>query len=186
MSSPAPSYSTVEAALERLGADVSPAEGHGLLCALLCADPGAAHARWVGELLSAADVASLPAETSLVLDRLQAATGLQLSGPDSDLELLLPDDDAPLGLRAEALAEWCGAFLYGLGLAGVQEGGATSTEVGEVLQDLAEISRLEPDGEGQEDERALLEVSEFVRVAVMLVYEALQALDPTDGPPRVH
>ena len=186
MSSPAPSYSTVEVALERLGSDVSPAEGHGLLCALLCVDPGAAQARWVGELLSAAPRASLPTEASLVLGQLQAATGLQLTGPDSDLQLLLPEDETPLGTRSEALAEWCSAFLYGLGLAGVQEGISTSAEVQEVLHDLADISRLEPDGEGQEDEQAFFEVSEFVRVAVMLVYEDLRALDPGEGPGGVH
>jgi hypothetical protein len=58
--------------------------------------------------------------------------------------------------------------------------------VEEVLQDLAEIARLEADGEGQEDEQAFFEVSEFVRVAVMLVYEDLRALDPGDGPAQVH
>jgi hypothetical protein len=185
MSPDSPSYSTVEVALARAGADLSPAEGHGLLCALLCVDPGAPDDRWLEEVLPEAQD-RVSAEAQRVLVQVRETTGLQLAGTDSGLRLLLPADDAPLAVRTQALAEWCSAFLYGLGLAGVRGGPGMSADLQEVLQDLSDVTRLEADSGSEEDEHAFVEVSEFVRVAVMLVYEELRERALADQPPRLH
>jgi len=185
MSLQTPSYSTVESALGRVGADLSPAEGHGLLCAILCVDPAAPDDRWLDEVLPESEASNwLAEETRGLLVDVREATGAQLAGAESDLRLLLPADDAPLALRTEALGQWCSAFLYGLGLAGVHGEALGSDDLREVLGDLSDVSRLEADGTGEEDERAYVEVSEFVRVAVMLVYEELRGLE--QSPVQVH
>ena len=51
-----------------------------------------------------------------------------------------------------------------------------------MLEELTEVSRLDPQAEGEEDERAFFEVSEFVRVAVMLLYEDLRERDRVEHP----
>ena len=187
MSQATPSYSTVDVALRRAGSDLSPAEGHGLLCAMLCVDPRVSDVRWLEEVVPPGEADdTLAAETRELLVRVREATSEQLAGSESDLRLLLPEEDATLALRTAALIHWCDAFLYGLGLAGVRSDRALSPEAREVLADLSEVSRLDPEASGEEDERAFTEVSEFVRVAVMLLYEDLRAREPAAGPPTVH
>ena len=53
---------------------------------------------------------------------------------------------------------------------------------GEVLEELTEVSQLDPEAEGEEDERAFFDVSEFVRVSVMLLYEDLRERDRAEHP----
>jgi len=182
-----PSYSTVDAALRRAGSDLSPAEGHGLLCAMLCVDPGVSDARWLDEIVPPGEPGdALAVGTRDLLMRLRETTSAELAGAESDLRLLLPEDDATLALRTAALVHWCEAFLYGLGLAGAAGDRSLSAEAREVLSDLSEVSRLDPEASGEEDERAFTEVSEFVRVAVMLIYEELRGRELDIGSRTVH
>jgi hypothetical protein len=164
----------VAEALDRAGSDVSASESHGLLCALLCADPETPVERWLAEVVPPGEADAGRAEAWRALLRLWDETGGQLAGPDSDLRLLLPDDEVELRQRTEALIEWCEAFLYGLGLAGLGAEARMAPAAREVLADLAEVSRLDPDSGGEDDEHAFVEVAEFVRVAVMLLYEELR------------
>ena len=85
-------------------------------------------------------------------------------------------------LRTEALIHWCNAFLYGLGVAGLRDDASLSPQAREVLEELTEVSQLDPEAEGEEDERAFFDVSEFVRVSVMLLYEDLRERDRAEHP----
>jgi hypothetical protein len=182
-----PSYPELDTALARAGAEVSAAEGHGLLCALLCVGADDAAQRWLDEVVPAPGPgAAVVADLRRVLDRVWRQTDTELAGPDSDLQLLLPDDEVGLAERTAALADWCGAFLYGLGTAGLDAGTALSAEARETLADLSEVSRLAPEAGGEDDERAFFEVSEFVRVAVMFLFEELNAGNPAGQPERAH
>ncbi|MCU0937345.1 MAG: UPF0149 family protein [Gammaproteobacteria bacterium] len=181
-----PTYAAVDAALRRADSELTAAETHGLICAMLCADPGTPDARWMEEVVPAAGAgAAGAAEARVLLGRLRVDTASALAGEESGLRLLLPEDEAALSLRTQALVLWCEAFLYGLGLSGVQAERSLGPEGREVLADLVEVSRLDPEASGEEDERAYTEVSEFVRVAVMLLYEDLRERDQTDRP-KVH
>jgi uncharacterized protein YgfB (UPF0149 family) len=84
--------------------------------------------------------------------------------------LLLPEDDASLADRADALLGWCRGFLGGYGL-GAGDAVPETPEAREALDDLGKIaaSRLSYD-DPEGDEAALLEVSEFVRVAALLLH----------------
>jgi uncharacterized protein YgfB (UPF0149 family) len=94
----------------------------------------------------------------------------ELADPELGFEPLLPEDDRPLTERAEAMVDWCRGFLGGFGLAGT---GARqlSDEAQEILRDLGTIAASSFDfGNEDEDEDALIEVQEFVRIGAMLLF----------------
>ena len=106
-----------------------------------------------------------------LLERLVTQSEAELADPELGFEPLLPADDRPLPERAEALVDWCRGFLGGFGLAGAETHGKLSDEAQEILRDLSTIaaSSFDFDDEG-EDEDALIQVNEFVRMAAMLLF----------------
>ncbi len=98
---------------------------------------------------------------------------------------LLPDDDASLTLRTDALAQWAQGFLYGLATGDIGRNPALPGTVKEILGDFAEISRATlstdvdsaDEGVGDEaDEEAYVELHEFMRAGAQLVYDELLPL----------
>lgn len=141
-------------------------ELHGVLAGMLCADRGLDCGQWL-ELLSANDVGTLTPMERDLLTTLYDTTRDELTSPDFDFHLMLPDDEEPLPERARALGEWCRGFLYGFG---ERSGGPEcSEESAEVLRDFADISRIEADDSTDQDEQDFVEVAEYVRMAVQLL-----------------
>jgi uncharacterized protein YgfB (UPF0149 family) len=160
-----PAYAAVAAQIEALALSVDPSELHGSLCALRCGDPP--RTNWLAEAMG--DEALAPPAPGSPLALLDAATVAQLGAADFGLELLLPEDDAPVSERGEALVAWCRGFLGGVGLAGLH--GALAEETREALGDVARIAESDVSYEDPEaDEEALAELAEFVRVATLLVH----------------
>lgn len=162
---PLPPFTDIEAAADRLQLGVDAAELHGALCGWLAGggEPGPA---WLGQVL--ADP-SLPAAEG-VLAQLATASAAQFDDRDFGFELLLPSADAALPERSGALFDWCRGFLGGFGLA-VGKEPPLSGEGDEALADLARLAAATPQEDGdQEDEEALAEIEEFVRVAAMLLH----------------
>ena len=192
-------FARVDELFRKLGLSLDPAECHGCLCGLLCASDEVKGAAWVNQVL--ADRLDLPdaeapparggieGEDQTLLLILYKDTAGHLDDPEYGFSLLLPDDAAPLAKRLEALSHWCQGFLLGLGLGGVQDLSKLPGDSHEVLQDFVEISRLGlgEAGDGNEDETAYAEIVEYVRMAVMVVYEELRPLRAArpDGA-RVH
>lgn len=171
--------------LEQTLSHSDPAEVHGLLCGLLCAEPGLAGEAWLSRLENElAD--GLTGEARNRLLELFAATVSRLDDPELSFYPLLPDDRMALSRRAEALGGWCQGFLAGLGLGGLQRGQALLPEVREFLEDLADIARVGFDTThaAEEDEAAYMEIVEYVRIGVLLVSAALKS--PPDGSWPVH
>jgi uncharacterized protein YgfB (UPF0149 family) len=163
-----PSSGDIARAARRLELGVDASELHGALCGWL-AGGGADAADWPAKVL--ADPAAPTPEAGSPLDALRTATAAQFDNRDFGFELLLPDAAAPLAERAEALFAWCRGFLGGFGLAaGAQP--RLSDEGGEALHDLAKLAgaSAEDSGDEQEDEDALAEIEEFVRVAALLLH----------------
>lgn len=163
-----PDRATLVAALAAARVSVDPSELHGSLCGYLAGGGTLNADGWLRQLALDDDGAS--ASGSDALDRLRSATLAQLTAQDFDFQLLLPDDDAPLAERADALIAWCNGFLGGFGLA-APESDALSDEAAEALHDLGRIaaSDLAYD-ESDADEDALAEIVEFVRVAALLLH----------------
>jgi hypothetical protein len=87
----------------------------------------------------------------------------------SDDTVPLPDDDAPVAERGEALVAWCRGFLGGVGLAGIEP--KLGEEAREALGDVARIAESDVSYDDPDaDEEALVELEEFVRVAALLIH----------------
>ena len=164
-----PAVEEVAEASRALGLGASAEELHGGLCGWL-AGGGEDTAAWPARVLADAD-APVPVPGS-ALDRLRQASAAQLGDGEFSFELLLGDAGIPLRQRAQALFDWCRGFLGGFGLAaGAQP--PLSEEGAEALQDLARLAAAsvqDIDEDEEEDEAALSELEEFVRVAVLLLH----------------
>jgi uncharacterized protein YgfB (UPF0149 family) len=119
-------------------------------------------------------------------------TAETLNGADLEFHPLLPEDASPLDERTTALAQWCVGFLYGLGSGSIPDLSALPGEVGEVIRDFDEITRVGVEGgpgedksdddRGEQNESAYAELVEFVRVGVQIVFEELESLRTTEEP----
>jgi uncharacterized protein YgfB (UPF0149 family) len=173
-------FASVDGLFHQLGLGLDAAECHGTLCGLLCASDTVKGSAWVNQVLSGR--LDLPEEEAPPLQ-----VGSHGDDPEYGFSLLLPDDDLPLAQRAESLSRWCQGFLAGLGLGGLQDQSKLPGDSSEVMRDFVEISRLgHGDGDdSNEDEAAFAEIVEYVRMAVLLVYEELRPLRTArpDGAP---
>lgn len=163
-----PDITDVAQASKMLGLGASPAELHGGLCGWLAAG-GANVVAWPAKVL--ADDSLPTPEPDSALDLLRLASVEQLEDRDFAFELVLSEASASLQARTDALFEWCRAFLGGFGL-GAGKRPSLSEEGDEALQDLARLAQASSDqfDSGDEDEDALAEIEEFVRVAVLLLH----------------
>ncbi|QCO67143.1 UPF0149 family protein [Luteimonas yindakuii] len=159
-----PAADEIERSIRRLGLTASVSELHGIVAGWL-AGGGDASAGWLARALADPEIADDES-----LDGLRAATSAQLEDRDFGFELLLPAPSASLYDRSGALFEWCRGFLGAFGLA-AGEASALSTEGREALVDLARLAAAAPQESGDdEEESALAEIEEFVRVAVLLLH----------------
>jgi len=162
-----PSVSAIEAESRHLALAASPFELHGGLCGWL-AGGGASVREWPAKVL-ADDALPTPAANG-ALDELRLASAAQLADRSFDFALLLPEADASLAERSGALFEWCRGFLGGFGLSAGSRP-KLSEEGAEALGDLAKLAAAQAQTDGdEEDEEALVEIEEFVRVAVLLLH----------------
>lgn len=168
MSKDLPAPASIEAESNRLGLATSACELHGALCGWL-AGGGADAPDWLARVMADPELPA-PAQGS-PLDALREATAAQLADRSFEFELLLPDGDAPLVERSGGLFDWCRGFVGAFGLAGGGQRDTLSPESREALADLAKLAAAQPQDEGdEEDEEALVEIEEFVRVAALLLH----------------
>jgi uncharacterized protein YgfB (UPF0149 family) len=162
-----PSWTAIQDEIAARGLAMSPSELHGSLSGWF-AGGGPDAPDWLGQVMADAALPQIPRDTAL--DALRAASVAQLGDRSFAFELLLPEADASLGERSGALFDWCRGFLGGFGLAA----GANpplSDESTEALGDLAKLASATPQEDGdEEDEDALTEIEEFVRVAALLLH----------------
>lgn len=162
-----PALVALEGEIRALALSVTVPELHGSLCGWLAgggvSDPG-----WLAKVL--ADPALPPVAEDSALDAMRLASAAQLADRSFEFELLLPDADASLSERSGALFDWCRGFLGGFGLA-AGAAAALSEDSREALTDLAKLAAAQPQDDGdEEDEEALVELEEFVRVAALLLH----------------
>ncbi len=188
MSAMATSYTVCSRALARARAELGAAECHGLLCGMLCGVDEQAPQRWLDEVLGPGGrVQKDGDECRNELLRVLTETVRTLCSGQCNFVPLLPDDNAGLEVRSEALAEWCSGFLYGIGSAGDIEA-RLSKDALEVLSDFSEVTRLRNDAEESESSEAdYSEIVEYMRVGVMLIFEELRGgPEPGDAGRRLH
>lgn len=161
---------------------------HGLLAGLLCAAGFADPKIWVAQIFEDYDAKDrLQAEAFRQLQALSESTLAQIDSQDMDFELLLPDDDDALRDRTWALGSWCAGFLTGLGLGGLGDRSRLSEAVTELLDDFAQIARVDFDLEAPEEEdlAAFEEVVEYVRVGALVINEELRPVANAQAPSQL-
>jgi len=161
-------FSELENLLHRIGAPVGASECHGFLCGQLCMDARADVDSWRECLGGEGD------EFEATLARISQATAGELQSDEYSFELMLPAEEASVAVRTEALAAWCRGFLFGLGNSGLTESVLTG-ECRELVEDLERIGRARAELEGEE-EFALMELIEYVRIGVLTVFHELRPL----------
>jgi uncharacterized protein YgfB (UPF0149 family) len=175
-------YDEIDALIMRLRLGTDASELHGSLCGYL-AGGGLLRGTSVLAALQLDGEATDPtAADKQVLEQLARQCESELADPELGFEPVLPADDRPLTERAEAMVEWCRGFLGGFGLAGTAAHANLSDEAQEVLRDLGTIAASSFDfGNEDEDEDALIEVQEFVRVGAMLLHVECATHEPSSG-----
>ncbi|QAU24364.1 hypothetical protein EO087_10475 [Dyella sp. M7H15-1] len=150
---------------------VSPSELHGSLCGFLTGNGRLGRRPLLEVLHLDGGGVTVPPVDQAVLDQLVRQSEVELADPELGFEPLLPADDRPLHERADALVDWCRGFLGGFGLGGPDALANVSDESKEILRDLGSIASASLDfGNEDEDEDALIEVHEFVRMGAMLLF----------------
>ena len=151
----------------------TPGEAHGILCGLICGGAPNPERAWLNLLFPPPNSGDSQLQEALTgLDALARQTHDGLQGRGLSFIPLAPDDACPLVERATALYDWVRGFLFAFGVLGIAEHDLPE-QTCEVLRDFTDITRLDLGqlSESEEDESALTELLEFVRVAAMLVYE---------------
>ena len=168
-----PSYQAFVDSIAVLSLPMSGSELHGLMCGYLCAGATTAGESYLRALASKKDEAMRSA--MLAIFEVYSISQHQITHMDFAFQLLLPDFHVSLVERAQAFSEWCEGFTQGLTISGIhrdQFQDEESQEAQEHITDFAELDygSLQVD---EEDERALLEVSEYARMAVLRLYHDL-------------
>jgi uncharacterized protein YgfB (UPF0149 family) len=167
-----------------------PAEAHGTLAGALCSSSDYGLLEWLHEILPD-DSPEGEALQSSILQKVYDSMVRTLAGNEADFAPLLPDDEEPLQERAEALSQWCAGFLYGLGSGPAADPAKVSSEAGEIIRDLTEITQVgvDTDEQNEENEVAFAEVVEFVRVGVQLLFVEFapaRGEEPAPGAASLH
>jgi uncharacterized protein YgfB (UPF0149 family) len=174
------SYTEIQRVLADERSMTDAAEAHGTLAGALCTASTYRFEDWLQEILPEGRPQAI---STGALRGLYFLTTETLSGAEMSFEPLLPEDAQPLDERATALSQWCVGFLYGLGSGSIQDLSKLPGEVGEVVRDFDELTRVGVGaGESEEEnESAYAELVEFVRVGVQLVFEELASLRERAG-----
>jgi hypothetical protein len=170
-------FDQVELALQSLGADINASEIHGTLCALLCANSANTGDNWFQSLVPAIEDSSVLQDNAVqTLISLCQEARQNINDPTCDFHLLLPSDDEDLATRTTALSDWCQGFIMGLMICGLKDFHKMPEDSAEAAKDILEISRASSAydmDQSEDDEIALEELIEYVRVGVLLINEEL-------------
>jgi yecA family protein len=171
----ADAYSVLQQKLSIANASLEAAEVHGVICGVISSNQELP-VYWFDELFDQAEEGDLlVADCRSEVEALYEDTRQQVEGAGMGMQLLLPDDESSLASRALAVSQWCQGFLYGIGLSGDESAKLLSEEAKEAIEDIASFTRMDVDSleESEDEEDALIEITEFLWVAAMVIREAL-------------
>ena len=183
-----PEIVELEELLYRIDAAMGAADAHGALCGMLCARGTIELSEWIDHVIGEQEQGNeLLHDVVHKLSELHQSTLEMMNDATGDFKLLLMDDEDPLTERVETLSAWCQGFVYGLAAGGIKEGSELPEDTDELLKDMIEISRAAHDvddagveeSDDNDDEEAYMELEEYVRMGVLLIYEELQPLQST-------
>lgn len=177
-----PDYDDFVDSIAALKIPISASELHGLLCGYICAGSTHQGESYIRALMhNKKDPDSRNA--LLTLFSVFSVSQQQINNYDLEFAMVLPDDDMPLRARALAFSEWCEGFSQGLTLAEVDIEHLREEEAQDALQHLSEFAELDCDSLDMDegDERALMEVTEYARMAVIRLHGDLMLFRKEQG-----
>ena len=165
-----PNYPIFCEQIEVLALPLSASKVHGVMCGYLCAgalQEGDTYLRALS-LSKRGEDARVAAQA---LFNLYSISQQQIGEDNFSFQFLLPDEEQPLVVRAEAFSEWCSGFTQAMGVLGITAE-QLEEESQDVLLHLSEFSQLDYESlkASEDDEKALMEVSEYARMAVLRLY----------------
>ncbi len=164
-------YQDIDNKLKSTAWNSGASEAHGLLAGLACRG---VDTQQVGNKMYLFQVAN--AEEIALLESLFEFILRDLNSDQFTFNLLLPDDRAETRQKAEALSNWCAGYLQGFCHDGESIVNECSESVGEIIRDLFDIGGINPASTGsakEQDERSLMEIEEYLRVGIQLIYDEL-------------
>jgi len=167
-----PQYDALTIALRRVNSQLTAAECHGLIAGAL----NTQNTTLISRFFTDDELVKEDVEFSTLISQLVHLTAAGYSDEDFNFQLLLPDDSISLQERSRALAEWCGGFIMGLLESGVKEFDTLPEDAAEVAKDLVEISQLDASTDDGGSVSDLMQLEEYVRVGVQIIYAVLSKL----------
>ncbi|STX27520.1 Putative conserved exported protein precursor [Legionella beliardensis] len=178
-----PSYQDFADRIAILSLPISSSELHGVMCGYLCAGSSSKAETYLQALTLKAKKDELTRTAALAIFDTYVITQQQINNFDFTFQLLLPAENAPLIDRAQAFSQWCEGFTQGITLSGVNYELLEEDESREALQHIVEFAQLDYDSLSinEDDEKALMEISEYTRMAVLRLSADLHTLHTNDS-----
>lgn len=167
-----PEYNKITSSFQADNLAVTPAEIQGFLSGMLCGGLNIEQETWTLLLYDYTNEGKAwPSPSNALAENCLNIAHSQFSSSKMNFQLLLPDANAPLIDRAQALCDWANAFIVGFGLVGMKEQ-KISDDTKDIIKDLSEIAQLGIDeDENMEEQTVFLEeVTEYVRVCAMSLF----------------
>jgi len=168
-----PKYQEVSEILGPTSQLMTPAEAHGLIAGIICAGlENLEDDAWEEAGFFSMGNHDLSSEQQDILRQLYLVTKEKITHMEFDFQLFLPADDASLKERAKAFGTWCQGFLSGFGLAGGQLDEKKHFDAIEAINKIGEAALIDYENlnVSEDDEKAFMEVTEYVRMAVLVIF----------------
>lgn len=170
-------YDGLNDVLLQAQAGIRLAECHGFLCGQICVSGAGIPDVWHDYLLTGIEDEQQLQACLDVFREIASTIESQVDSPDLEFQLLLPDNQT-IDERSFALAEWCNGFLDGLGTSGVGQVGKIPEECNEIISDIARIAKVSNEAnDNEENEWAWMELTEYIRMGVLMLYQVLPKMD---------
>ena len=181
-----PEYQQVADAISLCGDELLPSEWQGLILGSICYHLKTGIEPNLGTLMFDAKNKSEGIQPLLELTySTYRAVMEELLSAEDILELMMPDDDESIEFRTEAVASWCQGYTLGLLQNEKFSIDQLPPDAAEFTRDVMDISQASLGEDGQENERALMEVVEFLRVGAQLSFELIYAEQAHPAPSSV-
>lgn len=163
-------YDQLDDILLTLDVFISPSELHGWLCGQLVQGAVSSEQDWLKNAAIYLERERIEVDEIVEALRSLYAQSLQeLAGSGFNLYLVLPDDDADLALRAGCLGLWCQGFVAGFGHTKFSLLSDDAKESFLYIKQISQIDSSELEN-GEENEEDMMQLIEYVRMAVILLY----------------
>ena len=176
-------YQALQQLLDKVDSIISPATVHGLWCGRLSAKDNMESAEWWNYTWQVINTEmDVPENMKAAVKAVAGYAANHMQQENFGFELWLPEDDQDIRIRMDALADWCQGYIEGLTSVLGGELVSVSDDAKELLQDLLDIGELDCEVDGSEDdEKQLMELTEFVKVAALNLWHEFRGNNNTEA-----